>query len=114
MSARASGAARAWVADAAPLFAALADETRLGLVAQLSTEGPLSLARLSAGAGVTRQAVTKHLTALSDAGLVESSTGRPRLWRLQPGRLDDARRSLDRITRQWDDALDRLKAFVEK
>jgi DNA-binding transcriptional ArsR family regulator len=116
MSPRARGgaAARAWVADAAPVFAALADETRLGIVAQLCAEGPLSTARLSASAGVSRQAVTKHLTALSDAGLVESSRGRPRLWRLEPARIDDARRSLDRIAQQWDDALGRLKAFVEK
>jgi DNA-binding transcriptional ArsR family regulator len=101
------------VTDAAPLFAALADPTRLGLVAQLSAEGPLPLARLVGGAGVTRQAVTKHLTALGDAGLVESSRGRPRLWRLVPDRFDDVRRSLDRIAQQWDDALGRLKAFVE-
>jgi DNA-binding transcriptional ArsR family regulator len=115
MSRRASGAAaRAWVADAAPVFAALADETRLGIVAQLCAEGPLSTARLCASAGVTRQAVTKHLTLLAAAGLVEGTRSRPRLWRLEPQRIDDARRSLDRIAQQWDDALARLKAFVEK
>jgi DNA-binding transcriptional ArsR family regulator len=111
---RASSAARAWVADAAPLFAALADETRLGIVAQLCAEGPLSTARLSDSAGVTRQAVTKHLVLLEDAGVIQGTRSRPRLWRLEPGRIADARRSLDRISQQWDDALSRLKAFVEK
>src|SRR4051794_5575767 len=114
MSPRPSTAARAWVAAAAPVFAALADETRLGIVAQLCAEGPLSTARLSDGAGVTRQAVTKHLVLLEEAGLIRGSDERPRRWRLEPDRVEDARRSLDRISQQWDDALARLKAFVEK
>src|SRR2546428_8000572 len=60
--------ARAGLVGAAPVFAALGDETRLRLVARLCTEGPLSIVRLSAGAAVTRQAVTKHLHALAAAG----------------------------------------------
>ena len=104
----------AQVADSAPVFAALGDATRLALVARLSGGGPLSIVRLSEGAGVTRQAVTKHLHALADAGLVRHSRqGRERIWELEPKRLERARRYLDEISDQWDQAIGRLKAFVE-
>jgi len=111
---RASTAATIPVRDAAPLFAALGDETRLRLVARLSTGGPGSISRLSATSQVSRQAITKHLGVLSGAGLVRSSRrGRERIWELEPKRLADADHYLDRFARQWDDALDRLKQFVE-
>src|SRR6185295_11890501 len=91
------------VVDAAPVFAALGDATRLALVARLSGGGPLSIVRLSEGAGVTRQAVTKHLHALAGAGLVRHSRrGRERIWELEPKRLARARRYLDEISDQWD------------
>ncbi len=96
------------------MFAALGDETRLRLVARLSADGPLSTVTLSAGAGISRQAMAKHLDLLADAGLVEGTRGRPRVWRLKPRRLEEARRSLERISAEWDDALSRLKAFVEE
>jgi DNA-binding transcriptional ArsR family regulator len=103
------------VADAAPLFAALGDETRLRLLGRLSSGGPGSIAHLSEHARVSRQAITKHLEVLSAAGLVRSSRrGRERIWELEPKRLDDAHSYLDRISREWDDALDRLKKFVER
>lgn len=103
------------VASAAPLFAALGDETRLTLVSRLSTEGPASIAELSAGANVTRQAITKHLRALAAAGLArDTRRGRESIWELTPGRLEHARRYLDEISAQWDGALERLKAFVEE
>lgn len=107
--------ARDGVAEAAPVFFALGDATRLRLVARLCREGPLPIATLSAGANVSRQAVTKHLHALADAGLVRCKPGgaRQRLWELQPRRLQDAVRYLDRISRQWDGALQRLRAYVE-
>jgi DNA-binding transcriptional ArsR family regulator len=112
-----SRSASAGLASAAPVFAALGDETRLRLVAQLCREGPLPIARLSDASPVTRQAVTKHLHALARAGLVRRrGPGRRRgqVWELQPRRLEDARQWLDRISRQWDDALERLRAFVEE
>jgi DNA-binding transcriptional ArsR family regulator len=100
--------------EAAPVFAALGDATRLRLVARLSGDGPLSIARLSDDAGVTRQAVTKHLHALAGAGLVrDHRRGRERIWELEPRRLERARRCLDQISDQWDAALARLAAFVE-
>lgn len=113
MSRSRSGAALK-VADAVPVFAALGDATRLRLVGRLSAEGPLSITRLSEGAGVTRQAITRHLYALDEAGLVRNARrGRERVWELDLKRLEYARRYLDQVAAQWDAAADRLKAFVE-
>src|SRR5689334_13565210 len=100
--------------DPARVFAALGDGTRLDLVARLAASGPQSIARLSDGAGVTRQAITKHLYVLAGAGLVQGTRqGRESVWQLDPARLTDARRLLDRISDDWDDALGRLKRLVE-
>ena len=104
-------------AAAAPVFFALGDATRLRLVARLATEGPLAIATLSAEADVSRQAVTKHLHALVDAGLVRPRARggqRQRVWELQPRRLAEARTYLERISREWDGALQRLQVFVEE
>lgn len=102
------------VIEAAPVFAALGETTRLQLVARLCAEGPLSIARLSDGAGITRQAVTKHLQTLAGAGVVHGTrAGRERIWELEPRRLAIARHCLDDISAQWDGALMRLRAFVE-
>lgn len=99
----------------APVFAALGDPTRLRLILALCAGGALSIAQLTAGTAITRQAITKHLTVLADAGLVRDvRQGRERLWEFEPVRLDEARRSLEVIARQWDRALQRLKAFVER
>jgi len=103
------------LAATAPVFAALGDETRLRLITRLSAEGPLSIARLTAGTGVTRQAVTKHLHVLAQAGVAHSSRlGRERIWGLEPQPLLTARECLNRISAEWDEALARLKQFVER
>jgi DNA-binding transcriptional ArsR family regulator len=103
------------VRDAAPLFAALGDETRLRLIIRLSASGPGSITQLSAKSAVSRQAITKHLRVLADAGLVRSTRrGREQVWDLEPRRLADAHEYLDRISQQWDAALARLKGFVEE
>ena len=100
---------------AAPVFAALGDETRLYIVSSLSAGGPMSIVALTTGSGVTRQAVTKHLQVLLNAGVVQLQRfGRETRWQLDREPLDAARDSLDRIAAQWDDALSRLKAFVEE
>jgi DNA-binding transcriptional ArsR family regulator len=105
----------AGLAGAAPVFAALGDETRLSLLARLCADGPLSIARLAAGSAVTRQAVTKHLNVLAGAGLVHDvRRGRERIWEIEADRLDEARRYLAEISRSWDAALDRLKQLVEE
>lgn len=103
------------LADAAPVFAALGDDTRLALVARLSAGGPLSIARLTTGSAVTRQAITRHLEVLQSAGLVhDARRGRERTWALDPERLDGARRCLDEVEKRWDGALARLKKYVEE
>lgn len=101
--------------DPSPLFSALGDSTRLALVRRLATEGALSVTALTEGTRISRQAVTKHLVVLARAGPVESEgQGRERLWALAPGRVDEARRALEQISREWDDALGRLRRLVER
>lgn len=102
------------LAAQAPVFAALGDATRLKLVALLCAGGALSITQLTAATDLTRQGVTKHLHVLADAGLVHGlKVGRERRWQLEPSRLDEARAALERISRQWDDALVRLQLYVE-
>ena len=97
----------------APVFAALGDEVRLRLLARLGRGEPMSISSLTAGSGITRQGVTKHLRVLAGAGLVRSSRrGKESLWRLERRRLEEARRSLDLISRQWDESLSKLKLVV--
>jgi len=115
MSQRARNAARVSLETSAPVFAALGDETRLRLVARLCTEGPQSISRLTEGTTVTRQAVAKHLRVLEGAGLVHGvRQGRESVWELDASTVEEARRSLDRISANWDIALQKLKAFVEE
>ncbi|WP_431635702.1 ArsR/SmtB family transcription factor [Dyella sp. KULCS107] len=98
----------------APIFAALGDATRLRMVATLSSGGAQSIAQLTAGTAITRQAVTKHLHVLAAAGLVRDlRRGRERLWAFEPARLGEARQALEAIGADWDRALQRLKRFVE-
>jgi DNA-binding transcriptional ArsR family regulator len=112
---RARALAAAHVHDAAPLFAALGDETRLRLLGRLSSHGPESITGLCERSEITRQAITKHLQVLSKAGLVRDRwTGRERIWELEASRLAEARTHLERISALWDDSLERLKGFVER
>jgi DNA-binding transcriptional ArsR family regulator len=97
-----------------PVFAALGDKTRLKLIAVLCVGGAMSITQLTAGTALTRQAITKHLAVLADAGLVrDAKVGRERLWEFEPNQLDEARRSLEMIASQWDSALERLRLAVE-
>ena len=117
MSRSRSGAALAIgsLGEAAPVFAALGDPTRLRQVVRLCKDGPLSIVRLCESADVTRQAVTKHLEALAGAGLLrDTRVGRERLWQFEPAQLEEARRSLELIGQQWDRALGKLKMAVER
>jgi DNA-binding transcriptional ArsR family regulator len=99
----------------APLFAALGDSTRLALLAKLSAGPPCSIAALTEQTRLTRQAVTKHLRVLERARLVRSSrAGRESRFALNPEPIDAARQYLDLVSREWDEALGRLRAFVER
>lgn len=98
----------------APIFAALGDETRLSLVATLSGGQPHSISQLARGSRLTRQAITKHLRVLQSAGIVRNlRAGRESLFEFVPESMDDMKDYLDFVSRQWDDALDRLRSFVE-
>ncbi len=97
----------------ATVFAALGDPTRLALVAMLCTGGVFSIAQLTPSTQISRQGVTKHLRVLADAGLVHDvKRGRERLWQLDPAHLEEARRTLEVIGKQWEVALGRLKTFA--
>ena len=110
MSAKRAGA----LAASAPVFAALGEPARLRIVERLCSDGPQSIAALTEGSRISRQAVTKHLGALAQAGLVrDERAGRERVFRLDTARLAHARRCLDRISSDWDEALERLRALVE-
>jgi DNA-binding transcriptional ArsR family regulator len=105
---------RVRAAGPAAIFAALGDENRLRLLSRLSS-GPVSISGLTEGAGITRQGVTKHLRVLAGAGLVRGARrGKESVWRLERRRLEEAKRSLDQISRQWDVALGKLKLYVEQ
>jgi DNA-binding transcriptional ArsR family regulator len=98
----------------APLFAALGDETRLLLLMKLGDGIRLSITQLTQGTTLSRQAVTKHLRVLEQAGFVQGiRQGRENLFQIDPKPLKEAKDSLDAISRQWDQALSRLKSFVE-
>jgi DNA-binding transcriptional ArsR family regulator len=99
----------------ARVFAALGDATRLSLVAKLCGGQPRSISQLTRGSRLTRQAITKHLRVLERAEIVHSvRTGRESLFALDPEPMDELKKYLDRISAQWDQALSRLKAFVEE
>src|ERR1700688_788599 len=99
----------------APLFAALGDATRLRLVSRLCRDGPLSITKLTASSDVTRQAISKHLRMMAEAGLVRGARhGRESVWQLEPRRLAEARRYLELISEGWDAALSRLRKLVEE
>ncbi len=106
---------RARRTNPAPIFAALGDATRLSLLAKLSGGQQHSIAQLSQDATVTRQAVTKHLRVLEKAGLVaRTRVGRESLFIFRPEQIVEARTYLDAVSQQWDTALARLQAFVER
>ena len=98
----------------ASLFAALGDETRLALINKLAKGRPYSIARLTKGSKLTRQAVTKHLRVLENAGVVRSvRDGSETLFELNPKPFKQANEYLNHVSEHWDQALGRLKVFVE-
>jgi DNA-binding transcriptional ArsR family regulator len=100
--------------DCAPVFAALGDQTRLWLVVRLSAGEPHSIARLTDGSRLTRQAITKHLRVLQSAGIVHRTrAGRESRFDFNPAALEEIKKYIDFVSEQWDQALARLKAYVE-
>jgi DNA-binding transcriptional ArsR family regulator len=98
----------------APIFAALGDDTRLSLVAKLCAGQPYSISQLTEGSTLTRQAITKHLRVLEGVGIVYSiHRGRESLFEFDPKPIEETRKYLNFVSEQWDQALSRLKLFVE-
>jgi DNA-binding transcriptional ArsR family regulator len=98
----------------APVFAALGDDTRLALVNRLSGGERHSISELTRGSNLTRQAITKHLRVLEGAGIVHGvRTGRESLFEFNPKPLQEVRQYINLVSEQWDQALARLKSFVE-
>lgn len=98
----------------ANVFAALGDSTRLKLIAVLCVGGALSISQLTANTDISRQVVTKHLQVLAEAGVVRDiKMGRERLWQLEPAQIEEAKRTLEIIGREWEVALEKLKIFAE-
>jgi DNA-binding transcriptional ArsR family regulator len=98
----------------APVFAALGDETRLSLVAKLCGRQPYSISQLTQGTKLTRQAITKHLRVLESVGIVRSvRRGRENRFEFDLQPIEGIKQYLDFVSQQWDQALSRLKAFVE-
>ena len=97
------------------IFAALGQETRLSLVTKLSEGDRCSISQLTGGSKLTRQAVTRHLRVLEEAGLVHSTpSGRESIFELDTRPFKDIREYLEFISEQWDQTLGRLKSFVER
>jgi DNA-binding transcriptional ArsR family regulator len=98
----------------AQLFAALGDHTRLSLVARLCAGQPYSISQLTRRSKLTRQAITKHLRVLERAGIVHSvRAGRESRFQFDPQPMEEIKHYLDFVSQQWDQALSRLKSFVE-
>lgn len=99
----------------APVFAALGDSTRLFLIARLSRGGPRSIAELTRGSRLTRQAITKHLCVLENAGVVRSvRRGRENQFEFHPAPMIDLKSYLESVSQQWGRSLTRLRLFVER
>jgi len=115
MSRKAHSVITAKTLATAPVFAALGDETRLVIITRLSDGEPRSIAQLTRGFMLTRQAITKHLRVLESAGIVHSvRSGRESRFAFDPEPLDEMKRYLNSVSEQWDQALSRLKSFVER
>lgn len=98
----------------APVFAALGDPTRAMILARLSREGRLTLTDLARDAPISRQAVSRHVAVLTDAGLVAGAReGRELRLSLRPEALAPAADWLAQVSAAWDGALDRLARQVE-
>jgi DNA-binding transcriptional ArsR family regulator len=98
----------------ANVFSALGDDTRLALLTKLSNGEQHSISQLTAGSKLTRQAITKHLRVLERVGIVHGvRAGRESLFEFDPQPIKEITEYLDLVSRQWDQALTRLKSFVE-
>jgi ArsR family transcriptional regulator, cadmium/lead-responsive transcriptional repressor len=96
------------------LWAAIADPSRRRLLDLLVQGGEATASGLAPDVPFTRQAVAKHLAVLEQAGLVSRhKVGREVLFRVDPGRLDEATRALAQVAQRWDRRLATIKRLAE-
>ena len=94
------------------VFDALANERRRAIVVRLAA-GPARTPDVASQFGLTKQALSRHLTVLERAGLIERrSRGRTNDLALRPATLDDVTRWIFEIRRGWHASLDRLDTIV--
>jgi DNA-binding transcriptional ArsR family regulator len=97
------------------VFAALGDPVRLELVTKLGSGRPHSIAQLTTGSKLTRQAITKHLRVLEDAGIVHGvRAGRENRFEFDPQPMEEVKTYLELVSEQWDQTLARLKSLAEE
>jgi ArsR family transcriptional regulator, cadmium/lead-responsive transcriptional repressor len=95
--------------DVGAVFSALADPTRREVVRSLASQPGLTASHLAGELPMTRQAVSKHLNALSGAGLVQARReGRETRYTLTPAPLAEAIEWMTAVGAQWDARLARL------
>ncbi len=95
------------------VFLALADPTRRLLLQQLCEEGSGTAASFATRLPITRQAITKHLVTLEQAGLVTArETGRERRYMPRPEALQDVTTWIGAIEAQWDQRLAALRSYL--
>jgi ArsR family transcriptional regulator, cadmium/lead-responsive transcriptional repressor len=97
------------------VFAALADPTRRQIAKLLGEQGQLTPTELAGQLPITRQAVTKHLGALHEAGLVRSARhGRETRYRLTPRPFEAAALWMAALGAEWDERLEALRGLIER
>jgi DNA-binding transcriptional ArsR family regulator len=103
-------------AVAEQVFTALADPSRRAILAALASRGPATATDLADRLPITRQAIAKHLTLLSDAGLVTAEQGERRRvrYRLRSAPMRVAQQFLAALARDWDGPLDALKEHLDR
>jgi DNA-binding transcriptional ArsR family regulator len=102
-------------AIAAAVFTALADPTRRAILAELASQGPATATDLAGRLPISRQAIAKHLSLLTEAGLVRTEAGERRRvrFRLQSGPMSVAQSFLAAMARDWDNSLGRLRDHLD-
>jgi ArsR family transcriptional regulator, cadmium/lead-responsive transcriptional repressor len=96
------------------LWSAIGDPSRRRVLDLLVRDGEASASGLAGQVPFSRQAVTKHLAVLEEAGLISRrKQGREVLYQVDAARLDQATRAMAEIASQWDRRLDSIKRLAE-
>ncbi len=96
------------------LWSAIGDPSRRRVLDLLVRGGEASASWLAGQVPFSRQAVSKHLAVLEEAGLISRrKQGREVLYQVDAARLDQATRAMAEFARQWDRRLDTIKRLAE-